>query len=213
MAQSAVVFLAAVLCLSGALAQSGGVKPDLTGLGGVLNDFEAPDYKFSYAPIPTYANQLTANTAPVVPASGFTQRLFALKPCQLFIPHFHPNGAELFLGVKGRTNIIKLVNGKLIRNVIEREDAVQVPPNTLHYFYNNGCSEAAVITALNSNATGFQGYYDLPGAILSLKANIETVETLVNTRVSNATLVNDLAFFRLTNECGRKCFLRVKARG
>lgn len=206
-ARRAAFALVAALCLaslSGAWAQP---KPSLDGNGGTFASFNASQYKFTFELPPKKENGLTGNTAAALAPTGFGSRLFALKPCQLFVPHFHPGAAEYFIGVRGKINLVAYINQKLVKNTIDVKgiDSLIVPINTFHYFYNSECSPAAVISSLNSAAAGFQGYYNLPKDFTDTVADASDVAMLIDTKAPNATLDAARSFFDLTTKCARKC--------
>ncbi|KAF2656042.1 RmlC-like cupin [Lophiostoma macrostomum CBS 122681] len=113
-----------------------------------------------------------AATFPAMTGVGMTLTMLNLGPCAMLPPHSHPRATNLVVAVKGNTTSYMIgENGVGTVEVNLQPNVMTIfPAGSLHAMQNNGCEDAQLVSALNSDDTGtlnaLNGLYQLPPDIL-----------------------------------------------
>ncbi|KAF1833195.1 RmlC-like cupin [Decorospora gaudefroyi] len=97
-----------------------------------------------------------AATFPALTGMGISIALLKLAPCGMLPPHLHPRATNLVTAITGNTTTYMIgENGVGLRQVDLVPLRVTIfPQGSLHMMQNNGCEEALLISALNSDDSG-----------------------------------------------------------
>ncbi|KAF1963401.1 spherulin-1A [Byssothecium circinans] len=131
-------------------------------------DFHAaapdPDQAFH----PGSVKNANAATFPVLTGLGMTIAQLNLGPCAMLPPHYHPRATNVVLAISGNTTTYMWnENGVgLVRTELTEGKVTVFPKGSLHAMQNNGCENAYLISALNSDDTGtlniLNGLWSMP---------------------------------------------------
>ncbi|KAF2703122.1 RmlC-like cupin [Pleomassaria siparia CBS 279.74] len=113
-----------------------------------------------------------AATFPALTGIGMTMAMLNLGPCAMLPPHAHQRGTNIVVAISGNTtsymvgeNGVGVVKVELVTGVL-----TVFPVGSLHSMQNNGCDNAQLVSALNSEDTGTINYinamYQLPPDLL-----------------------------------------------
>lgn len=116
-------------------------------------DFNAqPGYTYS----PGSVVNANAATFPATVGQGMTLAMLNLGPCAMLAPHLHPRAANFVVAVAGTTNTYMIAeNGaKTISQTLTPGKMTIFPTGSIHTMQNMGCTNATLVSALNSEDTG-----------------------------------------------------------
>ncbi|KAF2640052.1 RmlC-like cupin [Massarina eburnea CBS 473.64] len=132
-------------------------------------------YDFNTAiPLPEVAykpgsvKNANAATFPVLTDLGMTISQLNLGPCAMLPPHLHPRATNLVLSISGNTTTYMWnENGvNLVQTEMTPGKVTVFPRGSLHAMQNNGCDNAYLVSALNSEDTGtlniLNGLWSMP---------------------------------------------------
>jgi len=134
-----------------------------------LFDFRAQK-GYTYSP----GSVVNANAAtfPAVVGNGMTLAMLNLGPCAMLPPHFHPRATNFVVAIEGSTTtyMIEENGARLVTEVLTPGKMTIFPAGSLHTMQNNGCGNATLVSALNSEDTGTHnfanGLFNLPPAMV-----------------------------------------------
>ncbi|KAJ6262680.1 hypothetical protein Dda_3492 [Drechslerella dactyloides] len=120
------------------------------------------DWAFNFVKQPSYKRDpgsvVTANAAnfPAVIGNGMSMALITLAPCGTLPAHIHPRAANYVIGVRGstKTYFFEENGAKVVVNTLTPGIMTIFPQAALHTMFNDGCSEATLISALSSEDPG-----------------------------------------------------------
>ncbi|KAF2739459.1 RmlC-like cupin [Polyplosphaeria fusca] len=97
-----------------------------------------------------------AATFPTLAGVGMTMAQLNLGPCAMLPPHWHPRATNLVVAVTGNiTTWMVGENGvKVVTTELTPGKMTVFPRASLHAMQNNGCDNAQLISALNSDDAG-----------------------------------------------------------
>ncbi|KAJ4303445.1 hypothetical protein N0V90_002340 [Kalmusia sp. IMI 367209] len=128
---------------------------------GILDKDEDWIYDFNSAQ-PTDAfkpgsvKNANAATFPAMTGQGMTVAQLNLGPCAMLPAHYHPRATNMVLAITGNTTTW-MVNENGVRTVTTTLTPGKMtifPMGSLHTMQNNGCDDAYLVSALNSEDTG-----------------------------------------------------------
>ncbi|KAK6358803.1 hypothetical protein TWF730_008122 [Orbilia blumenaviensis] len=143
----------------------------------LLNDNEA--WLFNFVQQNAYRKNpgsvVTANAAnfPAVIGNGMSLALITLAPCGMLPAHIHPRAANYVIATKGsiRTYFFEENGAKLIVNTLTPNVMTIFPQASLHTMFNEGCTEATLVSALSSEDPGIltlaNSLFELPTDLAS----------------------------------------------
>jgi len=121
-----------------------------------LFDFtiQQPFYNFA----PGGVTNMNAATFPAAKGNGMTLAMLNLGPCAMLPPHYHPRASNYVVAVHGNTTTYMFEeNGaRLVTEVLTPGKATIFPQASMHMMVNNGCENAQLVSALNSDDAGTQ---------------------------------------------------------
>lgn len=151
-------------------------------------DFTKSD-KYSYSPGGVVNGN--AATFPAATGHGLTVAWLALGPCAMLPPHFHPRATNFVVAVEGETEtyMIQENGAKIVTTTLTPGKMTIFPTGSVHSMQNMGmsfpltppfngmnltsnpgCTNATLISALNSEDTGttnlLNALFQLPGGMV-----------------------------------------------
>jgi len=118
----------------------------------VFDFYAQPSY--TYAP----GSVINANAAtfPATTGLGMTLAMLNLGPCAMLAPHFHPRATNFVVAIEGNTTTYMVQeNGARVVTAILGPGMMTIfPQGSVHSMQNMGCTNATLISALNSADTG-----------------------------------------------------------
>ncbi|KAF2720970.1 RmlC-like cupin [Polychaeton citri CBS 116435] len=121
-----------------------------------LFDFteQQPYYNFA----PGGVTNMNAATFSAAKGNGMTLAMLNLGPCAMLPPHYHPRASNYVVAVLGNTTTYMFEeNGaRLVTEVLTPGKATIFPQASMHMMQNNGCENAQLVSALNSEDAGTQ---------------------------------------------------------
>ncbi|KAH7323450.1 RmlC-like cupin domain-containing protein [Rhexocercosporidium sp. MPI-PUGE-AT-0058] len=118
-----------------------------------LFDFKAQE-SYTYTP----GSVVNANVAtfPALTTMGMTMAMLNLGPCAMLPPHMHPRATNLVVAVEGTTNTYMMEeNGaRVVKQTLTPGKMTIFPQGSLHTMQNTGCTNATLVSALNSEDQG-----------------------------------------------------------
>ncbi|KAF2477802.1 RmlC-like cupin [Lindgomyces ingoldianus] len=113
---------------------------------------ERPNYTFK----PGSVVNANAATFPTLTGFGMTMAMLNLGPCAMLPPHMHSRATNLVVAISGSTSTYMYrENGvKLVKADLTPGKMTIFPQGSLHTMQNNGCDNAVLVSALNSEDTG-----------------------------------------------------------
>ncbi|KAF3941560.1 Spherulin-1A [Dactylella cylindrospora] len=168
-------------------------------------------WAFNFTAQPTYKRDpgsvVTASAAnfPAVIGNGMSMALITLAPCAMLPAHIHPRAVNYVVATKGstKTYFFEENGAKVIVNTLTPGIMTIFPQAALHTMFNNGCSEATLISALSSEDPGTLTFanslFELPTELVSnaFGADVSSIKKKVPALASNAIAG--------TKECLAKC--------
>ncbi|GME42843.1 hypothetical protein GTA08_BOTSDO10702 [Neofusicoccum parvum] len=116
-------------------------------------DFNAQD-NYSWQP----GSVINANKAtfPYTTGNGMTMAMLNLGPCSMLPPHYHPRAANYVVAVSGTTNtyMIEDNGARTVKATLDPGKMTIFPAASIHLMENQGCENAQLVSALNSEDTG-----------------------------------------------------------
>jgi oxalate decarboxylase/phosphoglucose isomerase-like protein (cupin superfamily) len=110
--------------------------------------------KYTYSP----GGVVNANAAtfPASTGQGLTIAWLALGPCAMLPPHFHPRATNFVVAVEGETTtyMVQENGAKIVTTNLTPGKMTIFPTGSVHSMQNMGCTNATLISALNSDDTG-----------------------------------------------------------
>lgn len=118
-----------------------------------LFDFNAQK-GYTYSP----GSVVNANAAafPALTTMGMTMAMLNLGPCAMLPPHMHPRATNLVVAVEGTTNtyMVEENGARLVKQTLTPGKMTIFPQGSLHTMQNTGCTNATLVSALNSEDQG-----------------------------------------------------------
>ncbi|KAH9211731.1 spherulin-1A [Leptodontidium sp. 2 PMI_412] len=141
-----------VTSLKGAATQLDRLKL-LTSDSDWLFDFKAQK---GYTYTPGSVVNANAATFPALTTMGMTMAMLNLGPCAMLPPHMHPRATNLVVAVEGTTNtyMVEENGARLVKQTLTPGKMTIFPQGSLHTMQNTGCTNATLISALNSEDQG-----------------------------------------------------------
>ncbi|KAK6519215.1 hypothetical protein TWF281_003051 [Arthrobotrys megalospora] len=120
------------------------------------------DWSFNFVAQSSYRKDpgsvVTASAAnfPAVIGNGMSLALITLAPCGILPAHIHPRAVNYVVATKGstKTYFFEENGAKLIVNTLTPNVMTIFPQASLHTMYNEGCTEATLVSALSSEDPG-----------------------------------------------------------
>ncbi|ORY13257.1 RmlC-like cupin domain-containing protein [Clohesyomyces aquaticus] len=116
-------------------------------------DFTAqPNYTFK----PGCVVNANAATFPAMTGYGMTMAMLNLGPCAMLPPHFHPRATNLVVAVSGNTTTYMYGENGVgtVKTQLTPGKMTIFPRGSAHTMQNNGCEDAILISALDSEDAG-----------------------------------------------------------
>ncbi|CAF1604398.1 unnamed protein product, partial [Didymodactylos carnosus] len=127
-----------------------------------------------------------AETFPVLDGRNLAMAYVHYEPCQLFVPHSHPFGDELFYVAKGKTmraSFVDIISGKLIVTEIGEGQVSFIPRASIHYQQNLDCKPALVLSFFNSGD---------PGAMVTFQSSFPNIPyDVIKESLGGGKMVNE----------------------
>ncbi|KAL2063184.1 hypothetical protein VTL71DRAFT_6256 [Oculimacula yallundae] len=118
-----------------------------------LFDFKAQE-NYTYSP----GSVVNANAAtfPALTTMGMTLAMLNLGPCAMLPPHMHPRATNLVVAVEGTTNtyMVEENGARVVKQTLTPGKMTIFPQGSLHTMQNTGCTNATLVSALNSEDQG-----------------------------------------------------------
>ncbi|KAF2445376.1 RmlC-like cupin [Karstenula rhodostoma CBS 690.94] len=105
---------------------------------------------------PGSVKNANAATFPAMVGHGMTIAQLNLGPCAMLPAHYHPRATNMVIAITGNTTTW-MVNENGVRTVsttLTPGKMTIFPLGSIHSMQNNGCDDAYLISALNSEDTG-----------------------------------------------------------
>ncbi|KAK0346122.1 hypothetical protein LTR02_008126 [Friedmanniomyces endolithicus] len=121
-----------------------------------LFDFTAQEPNYNFAPGGVV--NMNAATFPAAKGNGMTMAMLNLGPCSMLPPHYHPRASNYVVAIHGNTTTYMYEeNGaRLVTETLTPGMATIFPQASMHMMVNNGCENAQLVSALNSDDAGTQ---------------------------------------------------------
>ncbi|KAJ4347111.1 uncharacterized protein N0V89_011049 [Didymosphaeria variabile] len=119
-----------------------------------IYDFNSAEPTDSFKP--GSVKNANAATFPAMVGHGMTIAQLKLGPCAMLPAHYHPRAANMVVAITGNTTTW-MVNENAVRTVsttLTPGKMTIFPTGSIHSMQNNGCDDAYLISALNSEDTG-----------------------------------------------------------
>ncbi|KAF3129487.1 hypothetical protein TWF594_010952 [Orbilia oligospora] len=164
----------------------------------ILNDSSVWYFNFiaqsSYRKDPGSVVTASAVNFPAVIGNGMSLALITLAPCGILPAHIHPRAANYVIATKGstRTYFYEENGAKLIVNTLTPNTMTIFPQAALHTMFNEGCTEATLVSALSSEDPGTLTFanslFELPIDLVSnaFGGDISSFRSRVPNLASNA---------------------------
>ncbi|KAK4556202.1 hypothetical protein LTR86_006899 [Recurvomyces mirabilis] len=119
-------------------------------------DFNVQQPYYNFAPGGVV--NMNAATFPAARGNGMTLAMLNLGPCSMLPPHYHPRASNYVVAVHGNTTTYMYEeNGaRLVTETLLPGQATIFPQASMHMMVNNGCEDAQLVSALNSDDPGTQ---------------------------------------------------------
>ncbi|KAF3935390.1 Spherulin-1B [Dactylellina cionopaga] len=158
------------------------------------------DWSFNFSAQASYKRDpgsvVTANAAnfPAVIGNGMSMALITLAPCGMLPAHIHPRATNYVVGTKGstKTYFFEENGGKVVVNTLTPGVMTIFPQASLHTMFNDGCTEATLISALSSEDPGTLTFanslFELPTDLVSnaFGGDVSSLKNKVPALASNA---------------------------
>ncbi|KAF2268616.1 RmlC-like cupin, partial [Lojkania enalia] len=150
-----------------------------------------------------------AATFPALTGLGMTVAMLNLGPCAMLAPHYHPRGTNLVVAISGNTTTYMVAeNGaNTITTNLKPGMMTIFPDGSLHTMQNNGCDNAILLSALNSEDTGTTNIFNaafggIPAGILAAALGDRGLHVQdIGQRIPDVGSGSILG----TDECAKRC--------
>lgn len=118
-----------------------------------LFDFNAqPGYTYT----PGSVVNANAATFPASVGTGMTLAMLNLGPCAMLAPHFHPRATNIVVAIEGTTDtyMVQENGARMVKESLSPGQMTIFPAGSVHSMQNTGCTNATLVSALNSQDTG-----------------------------------------------------------
>ncbi|KAF2742713.1 RmlC-like cupin [Sporormia fimetaria CBS 119925] len=126
------------------------------------------DEQDNYTWLPGSVVNANAASFPPLTGVGMTMAMLSLGPCAMLPPHMHPRANNLVVAIAGNTTswMVNENGAPTVEVQLTPLTMTVFPRGSLHAMQNNGCDNALLVSALDSEDTGtlnfLNGLYNLP---------------------------------------------------
>ncbi|KAL1310990.1 hypothetical protein AAFC00_001210 [Neodothiora populina] len=110
----------------------------------------------TYTFAPGGVSNANAATFPATVGQGMTMAVLNLGPCSMLPMHWHPRGSNYVYAVHGTTATYMINENSfgVVKQVLTPGKMTVFPQASLHMMMNIGCTNAQLVSALNTEDTG-----------------------------------------------------------
>ncbi|KAK6502100.1 hypothetical protein TWF481_009909 [Arthrobotrys musiformis] len=160
----------------------------------LLLNFTIARFATAYPTLYPETNELLKSQATQLDRLSILNNSSAWSPCAILPTHIHPRAANYVIATRGstKTYFFEENGAKLIVNTLTPNAMTIFPQASLHTMFNEGCTEATLVSALSSEDPGTLTFanslFELPVDLVSTAfgGDISSFRSRVPNLASNA---------------------------